>query len=112
MSSQYLTITEPSVPSMHGIETGTRLLHEKIENLNLLVNSLSAAVGDLDQIEVPSIGANFNFYQEVERFETHLIRSALRLTGGSQVKAARLLKLKPTTLNAKIKTLGLLATTS
>jgi transcriptional regulator with GAF, ATPase, and Fis domain len=95
---------------MHGIDPGSRLLHEKIENLNLLVNSLSAAVGDLEQIEVPSIGANFNFYHEVERFETHLIRSALRLTGGSQVKAARLLKLTPTTLNAKIKTLGLLAT--
>ena len=108
MSSQYSTVTEPSVPSLHGIDPGARLLQEKIENLNSLVTSLSAAVEDLEQIELPSIGDNFNFYQEVERFETHLIRSALRLTGGSQVKAARLLKLNATTLNAKIKTLGLI----
>ena len=108
MSSQSLRTIEPSFQTFQPIEPGSRLLHEKIENLNLLVHSLSAAVGDLEQIEVPSIGDNFNFYNEVERFETHLIRSALRLTGGSQIKAARLLKLKATTLNAKIKTLGLL----
>ena len=107
MSSQYVTATEPRLPSLHAIDP-SRLLHEKIENLTSLVSSLSAAVDDLEQIEIPAIGENFNFYQEVDRFETHLIRSALRLTGGSQVKAARLLKLKATTLNAKIKTLGLL----
>jgi len=107
MSSQLQRTIEPSFQTLQPVDPGTGLLHEKIENLNLLVNSLSVAVGDLEQIEVPSLGENFDFYQEVERFETHLIRSALRLTGGSQIKAARLLKLKATTLNAKIKTLGL-----
>src|SRR6185503_1607027 len=32
-----------------------------------------------------------NFYDEVERFETHLIKMAIAETGGNQAKAARLL---------------------
>src|SRR5215213_1401624 len=44
-----------------------------------------------------------DFYDEVQRFETHLIRMALAETGGNQAKAARLLGIKATTLNSKIK---------
>ena len=44
-----------------------------------------------------------SFYDEVQRFETHLIRMALAETGGNQAKAARLLGIKATTLNSKIK---------
>jgi transcriptional regulator with GAF, ATPase, and Fis domain len=47
--------------------------------------------------------AGINFYDEVQRFETHLIKMALSETGGNQAKAARLLGIKPTTLNSKIK---------
>ena len=44
-----------------------------------------------------------DFYDEVQRFETHLIQMALNETGGNQAKAARLLGIKATTLNSKIK---------
>jgi len=44
-----------------------------------------------------------DFYAEVERFETHLIKMALVETGGNQARAARLLGIKATTLNSKIK---------
>ena len=44
-----------------------------------------------------------SFYDEVQRFETHLIKMALAETGGNQAKAARLLGIKATTLNSKIK---------
>jgi len=44
-----------------------------------------------------------DFYDEVQRFETHLIQMALSETGGNQAKAARLLGIKATTLNSKIK---------
>jgi transcriptional regulator with GAF, ATPase, and Fis domain len=44
-----------------------------------------------------------NFYDEVQRFETHLIKMALSETRGNQAKAARLLGIKATTLNSKIK---------
>ena len=43
------------------------------------------------------------FYDEVTRFEIDLIRRALLQTAGHQVRAARLLNLKVTTLNSKIK---------
>jgi transcriptional regulator with GAF, ATPase, and Fis domain len=51
--------------------------------------------------------SDLSFYEEVERFEVLLISSALKKTAGSQVKAARLLGMKNTTLNAKMKKLGL-----
>jgi DNA-binding protein Fis len=44
-----------------------------------------------------------DLYGELARFETGLIKLALEHTGGNQAKAAKLLHLKPTTLNSKIK---------
>jgi DNA-binding NtrC family response regulator len=44
-----------------------------------------------------------DFYDEVTRFETGLIKMALERTGGNQARAAQLLRIKPTTLNSKIK---------
>lgn len=48
-----------------------------------------------------------DFYQEIERYEIDLIESALNLCDGNQSRAARLLSMKLTTLNAKIKHYGL-----
>jgi transcriptional regulator with GAF, ATPase, and Fis domain len=48
-----------------------------------------------------------DFYDEVQKFETHLIRMALAETGGNQAKAAKLLGIKATTLNSKIKLFGI-----
>jgi len=50
-----------------------------------------------------------DFYAEVQRFETHLIKMALAETGGNQARAARLLGIKATTLNSKIKLFGIQA---
>ena len=47
--------------------------------------------------------AGINFYNEVQRFETALIKLALDQGAGSQAQAARLLGLRATTLNSKIK---------
>jgi len=44
-----------------------------------------------------------NLEDEVKKFEADLIRAALVRTGGNQARAARLLGVKHTTLNAKIK---------
>jgi DNA-binding NtrC family response regulator len=44
-----------------------------------------------------------DFYEEVKRYEIALIRKALRLTRGHQKHAASLLKMRPTTLNMKLK---------
>lgn len=50
---------------------------------------------------------SLDFDDEVRRFETDLIRWALMHTGGHQRRAARMLNLKVTTLNAKIKRYGI-----
>lgn len=71
--------------------------------ISSLLSSLTVAISELDNMELPPLNEEFDFYSEVRRFEILLIRKALRLTGGSQVKAARLLKLNTTTLNSKIK---------
>ena len=79
------------------------LFHNKIANLSSLVTNLNEALEELETLDAPKLDEQFDFYEEVERFQINLIRSALRITKGSQVKAAKLLKLKATTLNAKMK---------
>ena len=54
-----------------------------------------------------NLAAGIDFYNEVERFETSLIRLALDQTRGHQAQAAKLLNIKPTTLNSKIKLYGI-----
>ena len=67
----------------------------------------------LQEVESLKVGGPFdgsatvNFAEEVRRFETELIRWALLRTGGHQRRAARLLGMKVTTLNAKIKRYGI-----
>ncbi len=48
-----------------------------------------------------------SFYEEVTKFEIELIKQALICTNGNQRAAARLLGLKTTTLNSKVKTYNL-----
>jgi DNA-binding protein Fis len=49
------------------------------------------------------LGKGIDFYYEVQRFETALIKVALEQGAGNQAQAARLLGLRATTLNSKIK---------
>jgi transcriptional regulator with GAF, ATPase, and Fis domain len=83
-------------------------------NVDARLNTLRKTVLQLlDEVESLAIskpvdvknGARFS--DEVRQFEVSLIRTALGRTSGSQTRAARLLGLKPTTLNAKIKRYGL-----
>lgn len=109
MQNQYLrsVALEPILPQSH-ISGDSKPLSSKLAIISNLVSSLNAAVEELESFDVTRMDEQFDFYQEVERFQINLIKKALRITGGSQVKAARLLKLNPTTLNAKMKTLNLL----
>jgi transcriptional regulator with GAF, ATPase, and Fis domain len=72
--------------------------------LRELVISLLNQLNLLHGAEQPeAVTAPANFYDEVRRFEIELINHALCRTHGHQQKAARLLGVKPTTLNSKIK---------
>lgn len=50
-----------------------------------------------------------DFYEKVARFEIQLIESALEMAGGRQNKAAKLLNMRTSTLNWKIKKLDIKA---
>jgi DNA-binding NtrC family response regulator len=63
----------------------------------------SRAVRPLDRCASVQCDNPIDFYKEVERYEIDLIQKALKHTAGNQRRAAQLLNLNATTLNAKIK---------
>ena len=77
-------------------ERGLRTLKE-------VVNALSFAVGALSSAQQAENGDGLDFYEAVRRCEIMLIKRALTKTRGNQAQAARILKLKQTTLHGKIK---------
>ncbi|HLN98204.1 MAG TPA: helix-turn-helix domain-containing protein [Pyrinomonadaceae bacterium] len=74
-----------------------------ISTLRELALRLLSEVQCINDVSPLTIENGFDFYEEVSRFEIELIKRALLQTGGHQVRAARLLNLKVTTLNSKIK---------
>ncbi|HKP46870.1 MAG TPA: helix-turn-helix domain-containing protein [Pyrinomonadaceae bacterium] len=75
----------------------------KITTVKELATRLLREVQAIREVEVRSLGSGIDFYAEVSRFEVDLIKCALLQTAGHQRQAARLLNLKVTTLNSKIK---------
>lgn len=87
---------------------GEATLNIRIEALKELTQDLLKQIESLRGERPGSTQARkINLQEEVRRFETDIIRYALLRTGGSQRRAARLLGVKPTTLNAKIKRYGI-----
>jgi DNA-binding NtrC family response regulator len=82
--------------SFHNINT----LREAAMTLLREVESLAS------QQEPPST-QRLGLQEEMQRYESELIRDALHRTRGNQRRAAKLLGVKVTTLNCKIKRLGL-----
>ena len=102
-------------PSVPGSRTESEL-ERRVEQLSLLAKELATEIEILQaelsrqrhqpkQIDFERDG--IDFYREVERYEIELIRSALKGCNGNQSQAAKLLQLKSTTLNAKMKHYGL-----
>ena len=83
--------------SFHNINT----LREAAMSLLREVESLAS------QQEPPPTTQRLGLQEEVQRYESELIRDALHRTRGNQRRAAKLLGVKVTTLNCKIKRLGL-----
>jgi DNA-binding NtrC family response regulator len=83
-------------------------MSSSMHNLNTL---REAAITLLREVETlasqqepqPRLGLQ----EEVQRYESELIREALQRTRGNQRRAAKLLGVKVTTLNCKIKRLGI-----
>jgi transcriptional regulator with GAF, ATPase, and Fis domain len=79
------------------IEVQLGVLKEVARGLLHQLETLKGDARPMDQLE------RRNLHDEVREFEIDLINSALAKTRGHQRKAARLLGLKVTTLNAKMK---------
>lgn len=91
-------------------------LERRVQQLVLMAKALAREIDTLQaELSIASKhGTQINFdkdgidfYREVERYEIELITNALDLCGGNQAHAAKLLTMKPTTLNAKMKHYGL-----
>jgi DNA-binding NtrC family response regulator len=81
----------------------------EIHNLESL---REAAITLLKEVELlasrqPQTNHKLGLQEEVQRYETELIREALQRTHGNQRRAAKLLGVKVSTLNCKIKRLGI-----
>lgn len=86
---------------------------ERTDTLIRAALSLSQAIEALGTInfmkgaQPPDVRRGVDFYEEVRHFEVALILEALRITRGSQSRAAVLLGLNKTTLNCMIKRYGI-----
>lgn len=80
-----------------------RALNNRLNTLREVALTLLREVESLRVSQQPGTKHSVKLYDEVQRFEIELIRSALVRTGGSQTRAAQLLGVKLTTLNTKVK---------
>ena len=78
-------------------------------NLDNLREAALTVLKELDCLasNQPEPERNLGLQEEVQRYEVELIRNALQRTRGNQRKAAKLLGVKVTTLNCKIKRYGI-----
>lgn len=81
----------------------TEAARNSVATVRDLAMKLLTEVQCINDVSSLNIDSDFDFYDEVSRFEIDLIKRALLQTGGHQVRAAKLLNLKVTTLNSKIK---------
>lgn len=75
----------------------------RISSLKILAQSIVREIQSLEAEDSASSADTLDLQAEVHRFEAELIRCALVRTQGRQRRAARLLGMKVTTLNAKIR---------
>ena len=80
-----------------------------IHNLNSLREAAETLLKEVESLanQQPDTHEKLGLQEELQRYETALIRDALQRTRGNQRRAAKLLGVKVTTLNCKIKRLGI-----
>lgn len=76
-----------------------------------LASALTYAVEVLHSASLREPAEPMDFYEQVRMYEIALIKRALRQCKGNQSQAARMLKLKQTTLHGKIKQYGIFPST-
>lgn len=72
-----------------------------------LLNKLLNELDSVNENERVTLDENFNLNEQMKNFESDIIRQALFLTDNNQRLAAQMLGINYTTLNAKMKRLGI-----
>jgi DNA-binding NtrC family response regulator len=103
MSDQSLSDTVTSQEQGTDERLNDNSMDDKINTLRETVLQLLQEVESLTMAAPAGLKSGARLDEEVRQFEMNLIRTALGRTAGSQTRAAKLLGLKLTTLNAKIK---------
>ena len=109
MSSESILGLETNGSDSVAPTAGDKTVDARLNTLRETVLQLLDEVESLAISKPVDIKSGARFSDEVRQFEVSLIRTALGRTSGSQTRAAKLLGLKPTTLNAKIKRYGIMA---
>lgn len=84
-------------------------LNHRLEILRQLAKSIAVEIDEIvgtkedTSSSEESRGFEISLDEQIRRFEMDLIRFALFKSGGKQIHAARMLKIKPSTLNSRIK---------
>ena len=102
-----VSVLERTTLSSSTNKSSTAEMDNRLEALRVLSNSLVREIEALRKGKTAVIPSKINLIEEVQRFEKELIRCALVRTGGKQRQAARLLNVKISTLNMKIKRYGI-----
>jgi len=97
---QPLKITER--PARNRVQHLADLAHTLLREAETLASD-KTFTEESNKLRSLNIAEGVDFYDEVTRFEVNLIKLALERSGRNQAAAARLLNIKPTTLNFKIK---------
>jgi len=85
-------------------------MSSSFHNINTLREAAITLLREVESLasqQEPPTTQRLGLQEEVQRYESELIRDALHRTRGNQRRAAKLLGVKVTTLNCKIKRLGL-----
>ncbi len=89
-------------PARNRVQRLADLAHTLLREAETLASD-KTFTEESNKLRTLNIAEGIDFYDEVMRFEINLIKLALERTGRNQAAAARLLHIKPTTLNFKIK---------
>ena len=89
-------------PERHRIQRLIDLTHSLLREAEMLVGE-KVFVDESRRLQELNISEGIDFFNELKQFEISLIKLALAQTSGHQARAAKLLNIKPTTLNTKIK---------
>ena len=110
MSSSFQWQTNTNLtPQSAPHEAQPRLSELARHNLNNLREAALTVLKEVDSLtsNQPEPDRKLGLQEEVQRYEIELIRNALQRTRGNQRRAAKLLDVKVTTLNCKIKRYGI-----